>query len=116
MVKRSLFIEHDHVSEGGPIWAQFEKRGYEIARFNIVSESNFSSPNVAAQWPELFAFDVVVLMGSPWGVWEDERIGNWLMPELTLMKEVHNAGTRQTQRPGLRPGKWRRVACRWLTQ
>jgi GMP synthase-like glutamine amidotransferase len=90
--KSALFIEHDHVSEGGPIWAQFEKRGYEITRFNIVSESDFASPNVRAHWPDLFGFDLVVLMGSPWGVWEDERIGNWLLPELALMKEVHNAG------------------------
>jgi GMP synthase-like glutamine amidotransferase len=89
---RALFIEHDHVSEGGPIWRQFEKRGYTIVRFNIVSESDFSSPNVSAQWPDVFAFDVVVLMGSPWGVWEDERIGNWLLPELALMRQVHNAG------------------------
>ena len=90
---RALFIEHDHVSEGGPIWAQFEKRGYEITRFNIVSESDFSAPNVSASWPDVSAFDVVVLMGSPWGVWEDERIGNWLLPELILMKNVHNSGT-----------------------
>jgi GMP synthase-like glutamine amidotransferase len=90
---RVLFIEHDHVSEGGPIWAQFKKRGYEITRFNIVSESDFSSPNVSAQWPDVAAFDVVVLMGSPWGAWEDQRIGNWLLPELALMKSVHNAGT-----------------------
>jgi GMP synthase-like glutamine amidotransferase len=89
---RALFIEHDHVSEGGPIWTQFKKRGYEINRFNIVSESDFSSPNVTAHWPDLFAFDIVVLMGSPWGVWEDEKIGNWLLPELAVMKAVHNAG------------------------
>ncbi|NDF57344.1 MAG: aminotransferase, partial [Actinobacteria bacterium] len=27
---RALFIEHDHVSKGGPIWRAFEKHGYEI--------------------------------------------------------------------------------------
>ena len=90
---RALFIEHDHVSEGGPIWAQFEKRGYEITRFYIVDEANFNQPNVSVVWPDVSAYDVVVLMGSPWGVWEDERIGNWLLPELALMKSVHNAGT-----------------------
>lgn len=92
MSKRVLFIEHDHVSEGGPVWAQFEKRGYEITRFNIVSEPHFNQPNVSVVWPDLLSFDVVVAMGSPWGVWEDERIGNWLLPELELIKEVHNAG------------------------
>ena len=71
---------------------QFSKRGYEITRFNIVSEPHFNQPNVSVVWPDLLSFDVVVVMGSPWGVWEDERIGNWLLPELRLVKEVHNSG------------------------
>ncbi|CAB4330841.1 unannotated protein [freshwater metagenome] len=92
MKKRALFIEHDHVSEGGPIWEQFKKRGYEIVRFPIVDESNFNKPNVKVQWPDVLKFDVVVPMGAPWGAWEDARIGNWLLPEIELMKSVHNAG------------------------
>lgn len=90
--KAVLFIEHDHVSEAGPIWEQFVNRGYEITRFHIVDEENFNTPNVNVSWPDLLSFDVVVVMGAPWGAWEDERIGNWLLPELALMKEVHNAG------------------------
>lgn len=92
MSKRALFIEHDHVSEGGPIWAQFKKRGYEITRFAVVDESNFNSPNVTIHWPDFTTFDVVVPMGSPWGAWEDERIGNWLLPEIEFLKNVHNSG------------------------
>ncbi len=90
--RRVLFIEHDHVSEAGPIWEQFSKRGFEITRFHIVDEANFNKPNVNVVWPDLLSFDVVVVMGAPWGAWEDERIGNWLLPELALMKAVHNAG------------------------
>ena len=44
MSKRVLFIEHDHVSAGGPIWRQFEKRGYEISRFIIVDEEHAKLP------------------------------------------------------------------------
>ena len=90
--KRVLFIEHDHVSEGGPVWEQFVNRGFDITRFHIVDEANFNKPNVSVVWPDLLSFDVVVVMGAPWGAWEDERIGNWLLPEVKLMKEVHNAG------------------------
>jgi GMP synthase-like glutamine amidotransferase len=32
-------------------------------------------------------------MGSPWGVWEDERIGNWLLPELAWLRSAHDNGT-----------------------
>ena len=53
MSKRAIFIEHDHVSEGGPVWEQFEKRGYEITRFNIVPEDQFNTPNVSVEWPNL---------------------------------------------------------------
>ena len=45
MKKHVIFIEHDHVSAGGPIWAQFERRGYEITRFIIVDEENAKTPN-----------------------------------------------------------------------
>ncbi|CAB4544030.1 unannotated protein [freshwater metagenome] len=31
-------------------------------------------------------------MGAPWGVHEDERIGNWLLPELQKLQDAHNAG------------------------
>ena len=61
MTKNVLFIEHDHVSAGGPIWKQFEKRGYEISRFIIVDEEHAKAPNVTPVWPDLLSFDVVVL-------------------------------------------------------
>ena len=73
--KRVIFIEHDHVSAGGPIWAQFERRGYEITRFVIVDEENAKTPNVTPQWPDLLSFDVVVVMGAPFAAYDDERIG-----------------------------------------
>jgi len=90
--KRVLFIEHDHVSLGGPVWEQFKNRGYEIVRFLIVAEEHYNTPNVTVIWPNVLEFDAVVVMGAPWGVWEDERIGNWLLPELALVREVHNSG------------------------
>ena len=90
--KRVIFIEHDHVSAGGPIWAQFERRGYEISRFIIVDEENAKTPNVSPEWPDLMSFDVVVVMGAPYAAYDDERIGNWLLPQVQKMREVHNAG------------------------
>ena len=89
---RALFIEHDHVSLGGPIWRAFEKHGYEIERFLVISESDSANPNINVTFPNFAQFDVIVPMGAPWGVWEDGRIGNWLLPELKWLKNVHNAG------------------------
>jgi GMP synthase-like glutamine amidotransferase len=92
MSKRVLFIEHDHASEAGPISHRFAEHGYEINRFLIVDEANYLTPNVTVEWPNLFEFDVLVIMGAPWGAWEDERIGNWLIPEMKLVLQAHNAG------------------------
>ena len=92
MSKRVIFIEHDHASPGGPIWVQFERRGYEITRFIIVDKDNIDTPNVTPIWPDLLGFDVVVVMGAQYAVYDEERIGNWLLPQLEKMREVHNAG------------------------
>ena len=89
---RALFIEHDHVSLGGPIWRAFEKNGYEIVRFLVVPESDYAKPNLQVSFPNFADFDVIVPMGAPYGAYEDDRIGNWLTPELARLKAAHNAG------------------------
>ena len=89
---RALFIEHDHVSLGGPIWRAFEKHGYEIERFLVVPESNYSNPNIEVNFPVFSNYDVIVPMGAPYGAYEDERIGKWLTPELAKLKAAHNDG------------------------
>jgi GMP synthase-like glutamine amidotransferase len=92
MSKRVLFIEHDHASEAGPISQRFAELDYEINRFLIVDEANYLTPNVTVDWPDLLQFDVLVVLGAPWGAWDDERIGNWLTPERAKVLEAHNAG------------------------
>ena len=89
---RALFIEHDHISLGGPIWRSLEKHGYEIERFLIVPKANYDSPNVTTTFPNFLEYDLLVPMGAPYGVYEDDRIGNWLLPELEKLKAAHNAG------------------------
>ena len=92
MSKRALFIEHDYVSLGGPVWRAFEKRGYEIERFLIVPKDKFHEPNVVVEFPDFNKFDVIVPMGAPYGAYEDARIGNWLLPEIEKLRNAHNAG------------------------
>jgi GMP synthase-like glutamine amidotransferase len=89
---RALFIEHDHISLGGPIWRSLEKHGYEIERFLIVPESNYDNPNITTTFPNFNEYDLLVPMGAPYGAYEDDRIGNWLQPELEKLKQAHNDG------------------------
>ena len=89
---RVLFIEHDHISLGGPIWRSLEKHWYEIERFLIVPESNYDNPNIEVIFPNFNEYDLLVPMGAPYGAYEDDRIGNWLLPELEKLKQAHNDG------------------------
>ena len=89
---RALFIEHHERSVAGPIWRAFEARGYQIERFLVVPDDKSANPNITVEFPDFSQYDIIVPMGAPFGVFEVDRIGNWLLPELELLKQAHNAG------------------------
>jgi GMP synthase-like glutamine amidotransferase len=86
---RALFLQHDHVSPPGPVAERFAERGYDIEEMVVVPREQFLSPNVSFNFPDPTDFDVLVPMGSPWGAWDDERIGTWLLPELQWLARAH---------------------------
>jgi GMP synthase-like glutamine amidotransferase len=43
---------------------------------------------VVREFPNLADYDVIVPMGAPWGAWDDDRIGNWLAPELEFITKA----------------------------
>jgi GMP synthase-like glutamine amidotransferase len=86
---RALFLQHDHVSPPGPVAERFAERGYDIEEQIVVPREQFLSPNVTFDFPDPEEFDVLVPMGSPWGAWDDDRIGAWLLPELTWLASAH---------------------------
>jgi GMP synthase-like glutamine amidotransferase len=89
---KALFIQHDHVSPLGPVGERFRFHGFETVEQNVVSEENYYSPNVHFDFPNVDDYDVIVPMGSPWGVWDNACIGNWLEPELDWIRAAIEAG------------------------
>ena len=85
---RALFVQHDHVSPTGPVADRLRQRGFEVDEVTVVDEQNFASPNVQFQFPDLAGYDLIVPMGAPWGVWDDECIGNWLVPEIDWVRDA----------------------------
>jgi GMP synthase-like glutamine amidotransferase len=83
---RALFIEHDHISPPGPIAERFAQHGYEIVELVVVPMESHNSPNVCFTFPDPSEFDAIIPMGSPWGVWDDSTIGNWLHPEMEFLR------------------------------
>jgi GMP synthase-like glutamine amidotransferase len=89
---RVLFIQQDHVSPPGPVGAAFEARGYEVVEFTVVPEEHFERPAVTVAFPDPRDFDVVVPMGAPWAVYDEDTIGSWIGAELELLRAAHDHG------------------------
>lgn len=89
---RVLFLEHDHVSPPGPVAERFDDRGFEVVERIVVAPENFRSPNKPFDFPDPREFDAIVPMGAPWGAWDDDRIGAWLLPEIEWLQEADRHG------------------------
>lgn len=88
---KALVIQHDHVSPTGPVGRRLEHHGFEITEFLVVPKESFKEPNIKVDFPNTEEYDLVVFLGAPWGAWDDGCIGNWLTPELALMKNLVEA-------------------------
>ena len=89
---RVLLLAHDHVSPPGPVAEQFAARGYDIAEALVVQPHDYYEPNQPYDFPDPADFDALVPMGSPWGAWDDDTIGEWLLPELQWLRKADAAG------------------------
>jgi GMP synthase-like glutamine amidotransferase len=90
---KALILAHNHVSPAGPIAQAFASRGFEIEEMLVVPGEYRDNPNVDFTFPDPSAYDVIIPMGSPWGAWDDEKIGKWLQPELEWLREADRLGT-----------------------
>jgi len=89
---RVLFVQHDHVSPLGPVGERFAQHGFEISTHVVVPESDFSAPNISTAFPDAVDYDVLVPLGAPWGAWDDECIGSWLLPEIDWLRDAVDRG------------------------
>jgi len=83
---KALFIQHDHVSPTGPVSERLRHHGFEVEERLVVSQENYANPNVHFEFPDWRDYDLIIPMGSPWGVWDDECIGNWVLPEIEWIR------------------------------
>jgi GMP synthase-like glutamine amidotransferase len=86
---RALVIEHDPFSTPDRVGEHLERRGATLEPFVVVDD--IDDPAVTASFPENGRHDLVVLMGSPWSVYED-RVQGWVLPELEFIRRQVNSG------------------------
>ncbi|MBK5237644.1 MAG: type 1 glutamine amidotransferase [Actinomycetales bacterium] len=88
---RALIIQHDHTSPTGAVGRRLAHHGFAITEFLVVPQDSFDQPNVAVVFPRIDDFDLIVALGAPWGAWDDACIGNWLTPEIELIRQAVTA-------------------------
>jgi GMP synthase-like glutamine amidotransferase len=85
---RALVIEHDPLSTPERVGEHLERRGIALDPFVVVEDG--SDPKVTTVFPDT-GHDLVVLMGSPWSVY-DPRARGWVAPELDFIGRLAKAG------------------------
>jgi GMP synthase-like glutamine amidotransferase len=85
---RALIIEHDPLSTPERVGDHLERRGVALEPFVVVED--LRDPGVAAHFPG-DGHDIVVLMGSPWSVYET-GIQAWVGAELDFIRDRAAAG------------------------
>lgn len=89
---RALCVLHDAMSSTGLVGSALRERGWRVDEMLVVPADRHSTPNVEASFPDGSEYDLLVPMGAPWGAYEDERVGNWLLPELRWLADTMAAG------------------------
>ncbi len=88
---KALIVKHDHTSPTGFIGERLVERGFDIKEFQVVSEESYYCPGVAVKVPSFVNFDVVVLLGAPWSVY-DPIISPWFDGERKEIQCARSAG------------------------
>jgi GMP synthase-like glutamine amidotransferase len=89
---RALFVQQDHVSPTGPVGDRFRHHGYEVVELLVVPPERFGTPDVTVEFPDPREFDIIVPMGAPWSVYDEDAIGSWIGAEIAFLRDAHDVG------------------------
>ncbi|GAA5030446.1 type 1 glutamine amidotransferase [Streptomyces siamensis] len=89
---RALVIQHDHVTDPGPVGARLVERGYDLTVVTVVPEHRHHAPQVSFDFPAADGWDLIVSLGAPWSVYDEAAVGPWIGGELALLRKAHHLG------------------------
>jgi GMP synthase-like glutamine amidotransferase len=86
---RALHVHHDANSLPGLIGEVLADRDVEAVTHQVCTMPG--SPTGSSEFPDPAGFDLVVLYGSRWSVYE-EAVAHWVEPELEFVRAADRAG------------------------
>ena len=87
---RGLAVEHDPTGHAALVGEALERRGVELEPFRVVAD--VANPVSDREFPDPGDYDLVVVLGAIWSVYDDATIGTWIHRELDFVRESHEAG------------------------
>lgn len=87
---RAIVIEHDPLSTPERVGDHLETRGIALEPFVVVEQTD--DPEVSVTFPDPDRYDLVVVMGAPWSVYEP-RVQGWVRPEVEFVRRHLARGT-----------------------
>ncbi|MEZ5339973.1 MAG: gamma-glutamyl-gamma-aminobutyrate hydrolase family protein [Acidimicrobiales bacterium] len=87
---RALVILHDPGSIPSLVGDRLEHHGYTLDYLPI--EAGLTAQNVTVDFPAATDYDLIVPMGAVWSVYDTDKIGRWIEPELDLIRDADAAG------------------------
>lgn len=89
--RRALVVLHDHASSGGHVAQRLRQRGFLVEEVVVVPPERFHDPGVEFDFGDPTDYDLLVPTGAPWSVYDHDRVGSWVKPEIAWLAEAIDA-------------------------
>ncbi len=88
-MKRALVIAHEPDGLATQIERRLVQRGFRVDTHVVTTD--YDAPNVAAPFPDLGQYDLLVPMGSVRSLTEKHEIDAWIHDEIDLVRAAHDS-------------------------
>ena len=86
---RGLAVEHDPTGHAALVGKALERRGIELEPFRVLDD--VANPVSDRPFPDPGDYDLLVVLGAIWSVYDDARIGSWIHRELEFVRRADAA-------------------------
>ncbi len=87
---RGLAIEHDPTGHAALVGSCLRDRGVDLEMFRVVE--NGADPVSNRAFPDPAGFDLIVVLGAIWSVYDTDTIGSWIGREVDFVRRAHDGG------------------------
>ncbi|MUL47191.1 type 1 glutamine amidotransferase [Mycobacterium sp. CBMA293] len=92
MTSRVLFVRNDPVAPEAMLADAFSECGFDIDTFDVVPPGRVGAQVGAVEFPDLTRYDVVVVLGARWSVYDEALRASWVGTLMTQLREAADAG------------------------